>query len=96
MTDTDAPRLTIGELESKYYLYRKALKMLLIEGSSLKKVQKTLCWSRLETLHTCLPRRYRSPDHLFHQLNREIEKERVPSDAPEAAKPEEWMSGKKV
>ena len=48
--------LTIGELESKYFLYRKALKQLLLEGRSTAGIEKTLVWSRLETLHNCLPR----------------------------------------
>jgi len=69
--------LTIGELESKYFLYRKALKQLLLEGRSTAGIEKTLCWSRLETLHNCLPRQYKSPDHIRHQLRREIEQEKA-------------------
>ena len=73
--------LTIGELEAKYFLYRKALKQLLLEGRSTAGIEKTLCWSRLETLHNCLPRQYKSPDHIRHQLRREIEQERAAAAA---------------
>ena len=73
---SDSQGLTIGELESKYFLYRKALKQLLLEGRPTARIQKTLCWSRLETLHNCLPRQYKSPDHIRHQLQREIDQER--------------------
>jgi hypothetical protein len=73
---SDSKGLTIGELEAKYFLYRKALKQLLLEGRSATGIEKTLCWSRLETLHNCLPRQYKSPDHIRHQLKREIEQDR--------------------
>lgn len=72
---TESKGLTIGELEAKYFLYRKALKALLLEGRSNAGIEKTLCWSRLQTLHNCLPRQYKSPDHIRHQLRREIEQE---------------------
>jgi hypothetical protein len=29
------------------------------------------------TLHNCLPRQYKSPDHIRHQLRREIDQERA-------------------
>jgi hypothetical protein len=61
-------RITIGELEANYQLYCKALKMLIAEQRSLKKIQRTVCWSRLQTLHHCLPRQYKSPDYLYAQL----------------------------
>ena len=72
---SDSQGLTIAELEAKYFLYRKALKQLLLEGRPAARIEKTLCWSRLETLHNCLPRQYKSPDHIRHQLRREIERE---------------------
>ncbi|NDG74700.1 MAG: DUF3136 domain-containing protein [Synechococcaceae bacterium WB8_1B_136] len=77
MSETNG--LTIGELEAKYFLYRKALKQLLLEGRSSSGIEKTLCWSRLQTLHHCLPRQYKSPDHIRHQLRREIELEQGPA-----------------
>jgi hypothetical protein len=78
---TESNGLTIGELEAKYFLYRKALKQLLLEGRSNAGIEKTLCWSRLLTLHNCLPRQYKSPDHIRHQLKREIEQEREAAGA---------------
>ena len=69
--------LTIGELESKYFLYRKALKQLLLEGRPVARIEKTLAWSRLTTLHNCLPRQYKSPDHIRHQLLRESEQQQA-------------------
>lgn len=77
---SESKGLTIGELEAKYFLYRKALKQLLLEGRSSAGIEKTLAWSRLETLHNCLPRQYKSPDHIRHQLKREIEQERTPTN----------------
>ena len=65
---TQPARITIGELEANYPLYCKALKMLITEKRSLGKIQKTVCWSRLEILHHCLPRQYKSPDYLYAQL----------------------------
>ena len=75
MSDTQG--LTIAELEAKYFLYRKALKQLLLQGKTPATIEKTLCWSRLETLHNCLPRQYKSPDHIRHQLKREIDREQA-------------------
>ena len=84
---TESKGLTIGELEAKYFLYRKALKALLLEGRSNAGIEKTLCWSRLETLHNCLPRQYKSPDHIRHQLRREIEQERADSGTATTSAP---------
>lgn len=66
------PSLTIGELEANYSLYCKALRLLLLEGRSLARIQRTLCWERLAILHSCLPNRYRAPDYLAALLRREI------------------------
>ena len=52
---SETPSLTIGELEANYSLYCKAMRLLIIEGRSLKKIQRTVCWQRLEILHNCLP-----------------------------------------
>ena len=69
--------LTIGELESKYFLYRKALKQLLLEGRSTAGIEKTLVWSRLETLHNYLSRQYKAPHKSRYQQQREIQRERT-------------------
>ena len=71
MTSTATAAITIGELEANYALYCKALKILVTEGRSLNKIQRTVCWNRLETLHNCLPRRYKAPDYLVLCLQRE-------------------------
>ncbi|QCH13711.1 DUF3136 domain-containing protein [Synechococcus sp. CB0101] len=67
-------RITIGELEANYQLYCKALKMLIAEKRTLNKIQRTVCWGRLETLHHCLPKHYKSPQYLYAQLTREEKK----------------------
>ena len=71
-TSLPAPGLTIGELEANYSLYCKALRLLIREGKSIAKVRRTVCWQRLEILHTCLPGQYREPDYLFALLQREL------------------------
>ncbi|MEB3158381.1 MAG: DUF3136 domain-containing protein [Synechococcus sp.] len=71
------PAITIGELEAKYPLYCKALRLLLLEGRSSEQLQRTLCWDRLHTLHHSLPRRYKAPDHLVAMYQREIKDQRA-------------------
>jgi len=70
-TTTLSATMTLGELEATYPLYCRALRLLIQEGKSLKQVQRTVCWSRLESLHVCLPRQYRNPEHLFFLLRRQ-------------------------
>jgi len=60
--------ITIGELEANYQLYCKALRMLITERRTLNKIQKTVCWGRLQTLHHCLPKHYKSPEYLYAQI----------------------------
>jgi hypothetical protein len=67
------PALTIGELEANYPTYCKAMRLLIREGKSLPKVRRTVCWQRLETLHHCMPSRYREPGYLFALLSREVQ-----------------------
>ena len=64
--------LTIGELEANYSLYCKALRLLLKEGKSMAAIQRTVCWSRLDQLHTCLPSRYKDPNYLCAVLKRDM------------------------
>jgi len=73
MSNPIKPSVTIGELEASYPLYCKAMRILLKEGNSLLKIQKTVCWSRLETLHNCYPTRYKPPDYLYLLFRRERE-----------------------
>ena len=56
--------ISIGELEAKYPLYCKALKMLIKQGKTSAELQRTLCWDRLCLLHRSLPRQYKSPERL--------------------------------
>ena len=71
---SEAPRITIAELEANYPLYCKALRRLVEEGASLEKAQRTVCWERLEILHRSLPRQYRNPHTHFSMLQREFGK----------------------
>jgi hypothetical protein len=64
--------MTIGELEASYSTYCKALRLLIREGRSLARIQRTVCWQRLESLHRCLPGQYRDPDYLYFLLRREV------------------------
>jgi hypothetical protein len=64
--------LTLGQLEASYPLYCKALRRLVLEGNSLEKVQRTVCWDRLEKLHRCLPSQYRNPITHYTMLRREL------------------------
>ena len=65
-------RLTIGELEASYSTYCKAMRLLIREGRSLARIQRTVCWQRLECLHRCLPGQYREPAYLYLLLRREL------------------------
>ena len=64
--------LTIGELEANYSLYCKALRILIKEGKTVAAIQRTVAWSRLEQLHTCLPSRYKAPDYLCVVLKQDL------------------------
>ena len=50
-----AAKLNIDELEAGYPLFCKALRLLILKGNSVKDIEKTVCWSHLETLNRCLP-----------------------------------------
>ena len=66
-------KLTIGELEAGYPLYCKALRRLLQQGRSSDQIQRTVCWSHLETLNRCLPGRYKTPSYLMSLIKRDLE-----------------------
>ena len=66
-------KLTIGELEAGYPLYCKALRRLLQQGRTADQIQRTVCWSHLETLNRCLPGRYKTPAYLMALIKRDIE-----------------------
>jgi hypothetical protein len=64
--------LTISAMEAGYPLYCKALRIMIREGKSIEKIQRSICWNRLLTLHHSLPRDYKDPQHLYFQLKRDI------------------------
>ena len=64
--------VSIGELEAKYPLYCKALKMLIKQCKTSAELQRTLCWDRLCLLHRSLPRQYKSPEHLMLMIQAEF------------------------
>ena len=66
-------KLTIGELEAGYPLYCKALRRLLQQGRTPDQIQRTVCWSHLETLNRCLPGRYKTPSYLMALIKRDLE-----------------------
>jgi len=70
---TFTTQLSIGELEANYSLYCQALRILAREGATVTKVKRTVCWSRLETLHQCLPRQYKDPEILYFRLCRDLQ-----------------------
>ena len=67
-----ATNLNIGELEAKYPLYCKALKILIKQGKTSAQLQRTLCWDRLRLLHRSLPRQYKSPERLMLMIQAEF------------------------
>lgn len=70
---TFTSQLSIGELEANFGLYCKALRTLIREGVQLDQAKRTVCWSRLSSLHQCLPSRYRAPEQLFFLLHRDLQ-----------------------
>ncbi len=55
----------LRELEERYGSYCRAMRMLVREGTSLKKVQRTVCWQQLALLHGSRPARFQEPDALY-------------------------------
>lgn len=72
MSQPQPAAITIAELEANYSMYCKALRMLIREGKTLVKIQRTVCWSRLQSLYQCYPSRYKSPDYLYFLIRREL------------------------
>jgi hypothetical protein len=64
--------LTVAELEASYSLYCKALRILIREGNSIEKIQRSVCWHRLTALHRSLPKQYKDPEHLYFLFKRDI------------------------
>ena len=72
-SSTFTSSLSIGELIANYSLYCKALRILVREGTTVEKARRTVCWTRLQTLHQSLPRDYRDPEQLYFLLRRELQ-----------------------
>jgi hypothetical protein len=72
MAEVRPASITIGELEANYPLYCKAMRILLREGKTLRKIQRTVCWSRLEKLHSCYPTRYKDPEYLYLLFRKDL------------------------
>lgn len=49
------------------------MRILIRSGKSESQVRRTLCWSRLETLHHSMPQAYRDPWTLYSILRRQVE-----------------------
>jgi len=43
------------------------------QGRTADQIQRTVCWSHLETLNRCLPGRYKTPSYLMALIKRDIE-----------------------
>jgi len=66
------PNFSIEELEAKYPLYCKALKLLVKQGKTSSQLQRTLCWDRLRLLHRSLPKQYKIPERLTLMIHAEF------------------------
>ncbi len=67
--------LSIEELEAKYPLYCKDLKMLIKlirQGKTSSQLQRTFYWYRLQLLHRSLPKQYKSPELLMLMIKSEF------------------------
>ena len=60
--------LSLAALEANYATYLGTLRLLVQQGYSLSRVQRTLCWIRLQHLHQGLPGTYSEPDELYRQM----------------------------
>ena len=68
-----APAITIAQLEASYPAYCKALRMLVQDRISLAKIQRMVCWDRLQLLHATLPRQYRDPVVHYAMVKRDVD-----------------------
>ena len=59
---------SISELRDQQSIYLKALQILIQDGSSMEKAQKTVCWNRLSRLHEAMPNQYLNPERLFLRM----------------------------
>jgi len=52
--------------------YGVRLRILIREGNSIEKIQRSVCWHRLTALHHSLPRQYKDLEHLYFLFKRDI------------------------
>jgi hypothetical protein len=64
--------LTLDELAANHEIYCKALRILIREDTPIDRMQRSVCWRRLDTLHRSLPHRYCSPQRLVLQIQRSL------------------------
>ena len=72
-----APAVTVAQLEASYPAYCNALRMLVQDGLSLNNIQRTVCWDRLQLLHTTLPRQYRDPVVHYAMVKRDVDNQQA-------------------
>ena len=72
-----APVITVAQLEASYPAYCKALRMLVQDGRALNKIQRTVCWHRLQLLHKPLPRQYRDPVVHYAMVKRDVDQQQA-------------------
>jgi len=64
--------LSLPALEANYGTYLRTLRLLVAQGYSLLRIQRSLCWIRLQHLHQGLPGKYREPDLLYQELRANV------------------------
>ena len=65
-----APKITIDELEAKYPLYCKALKLLVKDDRGEEEIKRSSAGTVFACCTRSLPGRYKSPEHLMDLLQR--------------------------
>lgn len=62
----------LGEEAAEYRFYYRALRMLVIDGVSLKKARRTVCSQQLAALHKSLPQHYQDPEETYLNLSMDL------------------------
>ena len=68
ITFTNDP--SVAELQQTYYVYSKALRLLVADGVKESEARKSVCWKRLSSLHEALPHIYSNPQSMFLALQK--------------------------
>lgn len=64
--------LTLEELVANHEIYGKALRILIREDTPIEKLERSVCWRRLDALHRALPHRYSNPHRLVQQIRHSL------------------------